>query len=267
MAGMTTPSEPSPPEATNRRERALKAIAGSMVQLADVVTGWRVEEFGDVRAVCTGLPVAFLNTAMLPLGLHAGVADLERALDWLAGQHLPYSAQLAIGRDDAAVGSVTARGLVAQATLPGMLLDLDLVAPPPPGGLSVRAVEDEQTRSHYADVLCAGFEMPRELVDPILDCVVPPPAGLGVLTGFLDGVPVATAMASVVGDTVAVFNVTTLPDRRRRGLGLAMTWRAIEYGRAHGCTAAALQSSPDGLGVYTAMGFRDVAPVTVYASA
>ena len=265
MADMTTPPEPRLPAATDR-ERALRAIAGSMVQLADVVAGWRAATFGSVPAVCTGLPVAFLNTAMLPLALHSGTADLEDALDWLAGQGLPYSAQLALGRDDAAIGVVEARGLVAQATLPGMLL-VPVAPPQPPGDLSVRVVEDEHTRSHYADVLCAGFQMPRELVDPILDSVVPPPAGLGVLTGYIDGEPVATAMASVVGDTAAVFNVTTMPDRRRRGLGQAMTWRAIEYGVAHGCTAAALQSSPDGFGVYTAMGFRDVAPVTVYASA
>jgi ribosomal protein S18 acetylase RimI-like enzyme len=237
-----------------------------MLALADVVPGWRTASSGKVTAVFTGIPVPFLNMAVMPRG-PAARPDLEAALDWLAGHGLPYSAQLAVERDDSLHDVVQARGLVAGELVPGMLLELAGMEPPTaPGGLVVRRVDDAKARNEHLDVFCAGFGMPREMAESIIAAVVPPPEGLGVLTGYAEGLPVATAMASVIGDTVAVFNITSLPERRREGLGLAMTWAAIAFGMERGCTAAVLQSSADGLSLYRRMGFRDVAPVRLYVS-
>jgi hypothetical protein len=50
---------------------------------------------GKVTAVFSGIPVPFLNMAVMPRG-PAARSDLEAALDWLAAYGLPYSAQLAV---------------------------------------------------------------------------------------------------------------------------------------------------------------------------
>ena len=59
--------------------------------------------------------------------------------------------------------------------------------------------------------------------------------------------------------------VTGLPLARRRGVGSAVTWAAIEAGRAWGYDTIVLQSSVMGLSMYSAMGFRTVAPYVVFA--
>jgi ribosomal protein S18 acetylase RimI-like enzyme len=259
-------SESSVSSGKSPGERTLSALALSMLALADVVPSWRASSFGKVTAVFSGIPVPFLNMAVMPSG-PAARSDLEAALDWLAAFGLPYSAQLAVDGEASLRDAVQARGLVAGERVPGMLLELAGMEPPvATGGLVVRRVDDQAAREEHLDVFCAGFGMAREMAEPIFAAVVPPPEGLEVLTGYQGGQAVATAMGCVIGDTVAVFNVATLPERRRQGLGFAMTWAAIGFGLARGCTAAVLQSSPDGLSVYQRMGFRDVAPVTLYVS-
>jgi ribosomal protein S18 acetylase RimI-like enzyme len=61
-----------------------------------------------------------------------------------------------------------------------------------------------------------------------------------------------------------VYYVATLPDFRRRGLGEAMTRRAIAQGAAAGCNVATLQASPLGLPIYERMGFRRVGYYRTY---
>jgi len=76
-------------------------------------------------------------------------------------------------------------------------------------------------------------------------------------TGFMDGEPVATAMRFTSHRIAGVYNVSTLPTFRRRGIGAALTWRAALDGLAEGCIASALQASTLGEPVYRRMGYRE----------
>jgi GNAT superfamily N-acetyltransferase len=70
-----------------------------------------------------------------------------------------------------------------------------------------------------------------------------------------EGEVATTAMAfDHLGDC-GIFNVTTLPAARRRGLGTAITSLQMHEARARGCTTATLQSTPMAEGVYAAAGF------------
>jgi ribosomal protein S18 acetylase RimI-like enzyme len=268
---MTSTAEPG--SDAQSRDRVVRTLAQSLTALVDLVPQARSAWFGSLLAVWTGLPVAFFNTAIPVEPLTAAVADdVAAAVAWLAGQGLPHSVQLTDGRDDAALEAVLAHGLVADEELPGMLLELDgrtaaTDATGPTGQLDIRTVEDDRSRAEHCAVLSAGFGMPPEWPEVLLGNVVPPPAGLGVLTGYVGDAPVAVAAANVVGDIVAVFNVTTLPEHRRRGYGQAMTAAAVRYGAERGCTAAVLQASEDAHPVYRRMGFRDVARSRLYVSA
>jgi len=51
--------------------------------------------------------------------------------------------------------------------------------------------------------------------------------------------------------------VVTLPEVRRRGIGAAMTLRVLHEARAIGYRVAVLTASPDGIGVYRRIGFRE----------
>jgi ribosomal protein S18 acetylase RimI-like enzyme len=58
-------------------------------------------------------------------------------------------------------------------------------------------------------------------------------------------------------DRVSVYNVGTLPEFRRRGLGTLVSRAALETGRERGCTTGVLQASGQAVGVYRAIGFEE----------
>jgi ribosomal protein S18 acetylase RimI-like enzyme len=269
---MTDAAEPGTD--AQSRDRVVRTLAQSSSMLVDLVPQARSATFGRLLAVWTGLPVAFFNSAIAAEQLTARDADdLAHAVAWLGSQGLPHSVQLTGGRDDEVIEAVLALGLVADEDLPGMLLELDggaATIPSAPTGavgqLEIRTVDDDRSRAEHGAVLATGFDMPPEWPAVLLANVVPPPADWGILTGYVDAEPVAVAAASVVGDSVAVFNVATLPEHRRRGYGEAMTFAAVRFGAERGCTAAVLQASDAAHRVYRRMGFRDVASGKLYIS-
>ena len=83
--------------------------------------------------------------------------------------------------------------------------------------------------------------------------------------GRLHGRPVGTSIAIRSESASGVYSVGTLPQARRHGVGAALTWAAVEAGRAWGYDTIVLQSSAMGFAMYAAMGFRTVAPYTVFS--
>ncbi len=75
--------------------------------------------------------------------------------------------------------------------------------------------------------------------------------------GRIGGRPVACAQLFVGAGVAGVQYVVTLPELRRRGIGAAMTLHVLREARALGYRVGVLTSSPDGLGVYRRIGFRD----------
>ncbi len=55
-----------------------------------------------------------------------------------------------------------------------------------------------------------------------------------------------------------------IPSARRHGVGSALTWAAVDAGRAWGCDTIVLQASEMGFPIYAAMGFRTVVEYTVF---
>ena len=57
--------------------------------------------------------------------------------------------------------------------------------------------------------------------------------------------PVATAEATIAGGSVGLYNISTRPTCRGRGIGSVMTWRPLHDALAHGCDLGVLQAAPD----------------------
>ena len=87
---------------------------------------------------------------------------------------------------------------------------------------------------------------------------------LRLYVGYQAGEPVATAEATVAGGVAGLYNISTVPAFRRRGIGSAMTVRPLEDARAAGCAAAVLQAAPDGVSIYERAGFRAFGTITEY---
>jgi ribosomal protein S18 acetylase RimI-like enzyme len=144
-----------------------------------------------------------------------------------------------------------------------------------PLGLEIKRVRHAEGRRDLIRVLAAGFgaptaeggtELSADAFDsfaPSLACALDPDVAL--LVGYLDGRPAASAFLFVVGPIAGITGVATIPDYRRRGLGMALTWAAVRAGAARDCTCATLAALGASFDLYRKMGFVHVCNHRAYA--
>ena len=89
-------------------------------------------------------------------------------------------------------------------------------------------------------------------------------AAFHLLAARVDGEIVAAALAYDFGDDCGIYNVGTVEEARRRGLGTALTSAQVYDARARGCQTASLQSTQMAERVYAAVGFRDLGRILEY---
>ncbi|MHC4434723.1 MAG: GNAT family N-acetyltransferase [Planctomycetota bacterium] len=149
---------------------------------------------------------------------------------------------------------------------PGMAVDLlalneGLPAPP---GLTVEQVADVETLEQW----CHCFEWPDFVEDAWLDLLTS--IGLGAQSplryylGRLKGEPVAASLLFLGTHVAGIYNVATLPEARRQGIGTATTIAPLREARALGYRVGILQSSEMGFSVYRKIGFREYCKISTY---
>jgi len=191
-------------------------------------------------------------------------AELATSVAWVAARDVPFRVWVAEKLAAGLAQAPASYGLEPAASLyPGMVLHPIPDAPILGAGVSVVPIF-ESSLDEFVGVLEEGglrAELAHRLITPSF--ATDPDVQLFV--GRLDEKPVATSIAIRSGHASGIYNVGTLPEARRRGLGSAVTWAAVEAGRAWGCETVVLQSSVMGLSMYAGMGFRTVAPYVTFA--
>lgn len=139
-------------------------------------------------------------------------------------------------------------GWVLDEEEPAFVLTPIPASPPPMPGLDIRRVATQRA----LDDFFAVTRTPRRYI-PSLAAALDPDVALFV--GYVEGAPVATSRVSCLGEVGDLMGVVTDDAYRRRGIGTAMTWAAIDAARQRGCTAITLSASEMGLPVYQRMGF------------
>jgi N-acetylglutamate synthase len=224
-----------------------------------------VAEQDGVTLVRAGTVLPFSNGALL-LDAKVPVAEAIRRGAAFFDPYLPRWALIAAGADaEAATAATTAAGMEAKPE-PLMLLTSLPAAAPALSGFEVRTVTTVAGFREYNDTMTAGFgdqwaEGEALTGDGLL--TVP---DLVHYTGYLDAEPVATAACCVAYGVGWIFNVSTVPAARRRGLGAAITLHAAVEAAAAGARAAALSASEMGEPVYRRIGFEPVDTVTTFLS-
>lgn len=244
-----------------RTESELAAAANlsfvdSYRKLAEHAAGGRAYDAGATFAFTTGVPIPLFNGCVV---LQPVVTtELDAAVDWVRRCDVPFQVWI----DDAVAPGLTetavARGLELDGwSLPGMVLHPPPQPPPTPAGIAVAPVRGEDDLATWRGVL-VDDGAPRDLMERLFPPSFAADPDVTLLTAHLDGRPVGTSIAIRTGDISGVYAVITLPAFRRRGVGTAAAWAAVNAGREWGCDVIALQATEMGFSSYARMGFKTV---------
>jgi GNAT superfamily N-acetyltransferase len=199
----------------------------------------------------TGYPSDFFNAGVIL----APEPNLAQAVDFF--DELPFIIWCRRGLDPGIDGAVLGAGLSIGAGPPLMVRDDLGTIPPHPDGVAITEVGPKD----LADTVTAsaiGNSMPPHFAAVFANGDLVGDPSVAIVVARVDGIAVATAMAVVSGDLIGIYAVSTVPERRGKGLGAAVTWAAVAAGRERGGTWSVLQSSEMGKGVYERMGYRVV---------
>lgn len=220
-------------------------------------------ESGGIFAFTTGLPLSLFNGAVVTQPTTPG--ELDAALQWVSGRSTTHRAWIA-EKLVAELGEIPpSHGLDREPEpYPGMVLHPPLDAPAPSAGVTITSVAD----AGLDEFLGVGVEggLPLDLARRLSPPSFARDPDVQLFVGRLDGRPVGTSIAIRSRSASGIYNVVTLPNARRRGVGRALTWAAAAAGRAWGSDIIVLQSSPMALAMYSVMGFRTVAPYATFTT-
>ncbi len=233
-----------------------------------------LREMEGVSIASAGVTFQMFNTAFLSAAV-SSEAELDRRVAQAAVHFAARGQRWAYwichgwleGRTERRLAQVLRKRNLFQAVeLPGMFAEE--VAPPARAlpRMEVRRVSPGPVKDAFCAIGSACFNVP-----PVWFCEVFDSDGIwadfAAYVGYVDGEPVSTAATVVGGGAVGVYNVATLPARRRGGYGEAVMRYALEEARReHGLTRTILQSTPQGFNLYWRMGYRTVTKVAVFCS-
>lgn len=135
-------------------------------------------------------------------------------------------------------------------------------------GLEVRRVSAPAELEAFARLSAANWTPPDPHVIAFYARTAPvlldPESPQWLYLGYLEGEPVATAEATVAEGTAGLYNISTRPPWRGRGIGSLMTWRPLQDARANGCDLGVLQAAPEGVNIYRRLGFTAFGGITEF---
>jgi GNAT superfamily N-acetyltransferase len=231
--------------------------AGGGVQRDDDTVSWTIG----------GSPIDYHN-AVVAADLPGAAADqvIAESLWELRNRAVPGCWHVGPSMRPADLGPrLLEAGFTPGGSEPGMAVKLsELRRPAAVPGLEITRVDTEDALETWATTLGRGFgEGPKEaqwvaevyrrlgLADPWRHYL-----------GSLDGEPVATTTVFLAAGVAGVYFVMTVPEARRRGIGAAITYAALQQARDVEC--AVLGASEAGKSVYAGLGFEQRCTIDLY---
>ena len=223
---------------------------------------------GDIAEV--GGVVMIASGSTFPVGMNGvmrlddrvpGADVVARADRWFGERGRGYSvavrdteadADLAAAADDA--------GLLTVVDVPEMVCRERLPDVPPPEGIELRWVDDDEGVAAFVEVVATSYEtlgLPAEAVrDSITDPARVRTPNVFTVLALLDGRPVGAAQTLLSHGIAGIYWVAALEDVRGRGVGEAVARAVTNRAFDEGARANSLQASPMGEAIYARMGYE-----------
>ncbi len=203
---------------------------------------------------------------------HFPESALEERLKQFTAHQVPIAWLVGPSTQPASLGTCLEQHGWMREDAPGMALDLQSLDEPLsfPSQLTITRVSDEEQLKIWLRVMTVGSEIPEEGLKLLLDVVakrgVQEDPSIHYYLGMVDDRPVATSLLYLGGGVAGIYNVTTLPEVRRQGIGRALTVAPLLQARTLGYRIGILQASPMGLNLYRRLGFREYCTFQAYFS-
>ena len=192
--------------------------------------------------------------------------QIDRVLAYFATVRRPFSWW--VGPEDLPVNLsalLESAGLHAAESELAMSLDLRTLAEVSvPEPLRIERVRRGAQLEAFARVAAPGDAEAVRFYRQTAAAALAPDCPLRFYVGLIGDHAVATSEVTLTGTIAGIYNVSTLPEYRRRGFGTAMTARPLLEARSDGAERAILQATAAGASIYRRIGFRPYGTLTEY---
>jgi hypothetical protein len=221
----------------------------------------RREEDGVLLlAAANAAPLAFRNCVIRTDSRVAAAQVLDRAREFFALRGRGFTVMVSESRDRDLADALRAAGVAEAGDAPCMLIESPLAEPALPAGVTVERFDSERHLADAVRINAEAYEMiklPAEQTRLYFrrasELLSPRVAGF---VAYRDGMPAATALAILSGDSAGVYWVGTVAAAQRSGLAELCTRLATNAGFASGARVVTLQASAFGVRLYARLGYR-----------
>ncbi|UCG69460.1 MAG: GNAT family N-acetyltransferase [Thermoplasmata archaeon] len=152
-------------------------------------------------------------------------------------------------------------GFIHRYDMPGMVIELQTnsVSVSTPEKFNIIRVKDIDTLKIWVKIASICFPM---VIGKFKDDFFKFESSIGFrndrisYVGYLEGEPVASSTVFLCSGVAGIYNVGTVPEARRKGIGTAMTWIPLKHAVSSGYKVGILHSSRMGYRLYRKMGFN-----------
>jgi GNAT superfamily N-acetyltransferase len=204
-----------------------------------------------------------LDVALIERRPEDPMGALTRAESLFEANGRAFNVEIEHGRHPSVDRAVRGLGLSIAVARPAMAIRVaDLATSRPPAGLVIRQARTPEELVPMVELEVRVFGTQRAVAERFVGPSLLTVPEMRPYVATIDDEAVGMALTSRHEGAVGVFGVGTVPERRRRGIGAAVTSFAVHD--APGVDLAWLQPTSMGLSLYASMGFSDAAAWEVW---